>query len=124
MSLFGIIHTAVGIGLAYGTLAGFLNSTEIRVGRGNLSLKHGPVPWKGNKDIPAYAVKQLYCKEKITSSKNGQHTKYTVEAILEGDKRDTLLKDLEEAEQALFIEQQLEEHLGVKDQATPGELPR
>ncbi|MEZ5326002.1 MAG: hypothetical protein R3F19_13205 [Verrucomicrobiales bacterium] len=124
MSLFGIIHTAVGIGVAYGTLAGFMNTTEIKVGRGNLSLRHGPVPWKGNKEIPAHTVKQLYCKEKITNSKNGTHTRYSIEIILEGDKRDTLIKGLEEAEQALFVEQQLEERLGIKDQATPGELPR
>lgn len=124
MSLFGLIHTAVGIGIAYGTLAGFLNTTEIKMGRGTLILKHGPVPWKGNKDIAAHSIRQLYCKEKITRGKNGTHHRYSVEAVLDTDKRETLVKGLQKAEQALFIEQQLESRLGIQDQATPGELPR
>ncbi|MGK0186123.1 MAG: hypothetical protein ACI9R3_001906 [Verrucomicrobiales bacterium] len=124
MSLFGLIHTAVGIGLAYGTLAGFMNTTEIKVGRGNLTLRHGPIPWKGNKDIASHSVRQLYCKEKISHGKNGPHSRYTVEIVLDSDKRETLVKNLNEAEQALFIEQQIEGHLGIQDQATPGEISR
>ena len=33
-------------------------------------------------------------------------------------------RGLTEAEQALYIEQQLEQFLGIKDEAVPGELPR
>ena len=124
MSLFGLIHTAVGIGLAYGTLAGFLNTTQIKVGRGNLSLRHGPIPWKGNKAIPAHSVRQIYGKEMIKNSKNGTYKRYSVEVVLDTNKRETLVKGLEEAEQALFIEQQVEQHLGIQDRATPGEIPR
>ena len=39
-------------------------------------------------------------------------------------KKQTLLKRLMDADQALFVEQQIERFLGIKDTYVQGELPR
>jgi hypothetical protein len=123
MSLFGLLHTAVGIGVAYGTLAGFVNQTVIRVGQGLLEVQHGPLPWLGNKTLTAHEIKQLYCQEHTHHGKNGTSVTYSVELIRNGE-RETLLKGLNECDQALFVEQELERFLKIEDQPVRGELAR
>src|SRR5262245_23706197 len=44
---FPLIHVGVGLGIAYSTLAGFMNHTWIRVGSGAVDVKLGPLPWTG-----------------------------------------------------------------------------
>jgi len=82
------------------------------------------LPWPGNKSVASYEVKQLFSKEKINHGKNGTHYSYTVQAKMADGRSETLVRGLTEAEQALYIEQQLEQFLGIKDEAVPGELPR
>jgi len=124
MSVFGLLHTAVGIGLAYFTVAGFVNRTVIRAGQGMVEVRHGPLPWPGNKTLTSHQIKQLYSKEKISHGKNGVHYTYKVQAVTEGNHRETLLGGLTEVEQALYIEQQLERFLRIKDEPVPSEIPR
>lgn len=124
MSLFGLLHTAVGIGVAWFTLAGFLNTTTIRARRGLIEITSGPVPCGGNATIPTDDLAQLYCKERISHSKNGTSYSYKVLAVTKANVRKTLLKNLTEADQALFIEQELERFLGIDDRPMPGEIAR
>ncbi|MFT3990550.1 MAG: hypothetical protein QM680_03985 [Luteolibacter sp.] len=121
MGIFGLLHTAVGLGLIYLVLSMFLNVTTVRVWMGRLTVKIGPIPWKGNKDLAAADVVQLYCKEKVTHGKNGSTTKYQVEVITRGNLSETLVADLETYEQALFIEQQIERKLKIADAKVAGE---
>ncbi|MEX0867604.1 MAG: hypothetical protein WD030_09615 [Pirellulales bacterium] len=123
MSLFGVIHTAVGVGLAYSVLTGFLNSTVVRVGRGSIEVKHGPLPWRGNKTILSHDIEQLYCREKISQGKNGASYRYAVLVVQQG-RREVLLKGLENVEQALYIEQEIERFLKINDTPVVGEIPR
>jgi len=126
--LFPICHVAVGVGLTYFMLALFLNSTTIVVSQGLLSVRHGPLPWKGVRDIPIKELDQVYCKEKQHRSRNGSHTTFEVHAIQRGPKPEggslKLLSGLLEAEQALYIEQAIEKHLGIEDRFVGGEMPR
>ena len=122
MSAFGLIHTAVGIGLLYFVIATFCNTTEIRAGSGRLSIRHRPIPWRGNQDIPTPGLKQLFCREKVSRGKNGTSTSYELEAVLDGNTRKTLLKGLNDPNQALYIEQQLEKFLRITDQRVHGEF--
>lgn len=124
MSAFGLIHTAVGLFLIYKVLSMFLNSTAVKVGYDSVEVVIGPVPWKGNKRLPKAEVEQLYCIERISRSKNGTTSAYDVEAVLKGNRRETLVKGLPRHDQALFIEQQLERHLGIKDTPVTGEYGR
>ena len=67
---------------------------------------------------------QLYCRRKVRNSKNGQSYTYRVELRRADGARDVLLKGLEDEDEALYIEQQLEAHLGIEDQVVAGELAR
>lgn len=124
MSLFGLLHTAVGVGLAYFTVAGFLNRTVIRARRGTIEITSGPVPWRGNKTISTDNLRQLYCQEQTRRTKNGTQQSYQVHAVIEGNVKQTLLKGLGTADQALYIEQRLEQFLDIEDRSVRGEIPR
>jgi hypothetical protein len=123
MLLFPILHVAVGVGLTYFVLCGFFNTTTIRVAGGELSVRHGPFPWYGNHRLFSSEVNQLYCTEKEHRGKHGRRS-YTYNVALKthaGDKVD-LVTHLEELDHALFIEQQLERHLQIRDERVPGEV--
>lgn len=124
--VFPIAHVAVGVGLTYFVLAGFLNSTVIRVADGVLSVRHGPVPWRGNLDLPIDGIEQIYCQNKLSTSRHDNgHTStsmsYEVHAVVAGQKR-MLLSGLQAADQAWFVEQSLERFLNIEDRAVPGEM--
>ncbi|OGG55453.1 MAG: hypothetical protein A3F84_14975 [Candidatus Handelsmanbacteria bacterium RIFCSPLOWO2_12_FULL_64_10] len=121
--LFPIIHVAVGVGLTYSVLAGYLNKTRIQVTPRSLEIEHGPLPWPG-KRLEASYVKQLYCKERIQHSRNSTSYSYELRAVTHdgGDRK--LLKGLEEAEQALYLEQEIEKFLRIEDRPIRGELER
>ncbi len=124
MSLFGLLHTAVGLGLGYYVLAGFLNRTTIWVEPDRLLIRHHPLPWFSNRDLNAADVEQLYSKEVIKHTKNGTRTVYQVHGIFGDGKKQKLLDRLTEPEQALYIEQEIESYLRLRDKRVPGELPR
>lgn len=124
MSLFALIHTGVGIFLIYYVLASFLNTTTIKVSTDTLSIHSGPLPWPGNKIIDPQSLKQLYCKEKVSHGKNGPSYSYSIEAVLHDLQHETLIKSLPSSDQALFLEQQIEQHLQIRDTPVEGEYGR
>ena len=124
MSLFGIIHTAVGIGLAYTVVAMFINSTAIRCQSGTIQIQHGPLPWKGNKTLNTADLQQLYVTKKVSHGKNGTSVTYNLEAVLKDNQRETLPKSLTDPDQALFIEQEIEQLLKIHDRPVAGEFDR
>lgn len=124
MSLFGLLHTGIGLFLAYTSIARFVNRTVVRANATKLEVKSGPLPWRGNKSLPSIDIRQLYCTEKITRTKNGISTTYRVEAVLEGNRRAVLVTGLSQADHALFLEQQLERHLKIADVPVKGEYGR
>ena len=122
MSAFGIIHTAIGIGLIYNIFAGFLNITEIRIAQGILSIQHKPLPWPGNKSVQSNDIDQIYCKEHVRRNKGNYTYTYQVVVRLKSGIHEKLLKSLPKPEQALFIEQELEKYLEIRDEAVSGEF--
>lgn len=52
MAAFGTIHLAVGVGLTYFLICGFMNSTHIGISFREISVSHEPLPWPGRKTIP------------------------------------------------------------------------
>ena len=129
MIVFPIAHVAIGVGLTYFTIAGFVNKTIIRTGGGQLTVRHGPLPWPGNRMISTDEVDQLYCTEHISRNSNNNNnnnnsTSYRVNATLRDGTKAKLLSGLTEADQALYIEQKLEAHLNIEDRPVGGELPK
>ncbi|MBI2901727.1 MAG: hypothetical protein HYY17_16200 [Planctomycetes bacterium] len=124
MFVFPIAHVAVGVGLAYFTAAGLLNRTRLEVSRGLLRIVHEPLPWTGGKVLRAGDLRQFFCREHRHSGKHGPYLRYSVNAVNVTGAVVPILEKLEQAEQALFVEQRIEEHLGIRDRPVPGELPR
>jgi hypothetical protein len=122
--VFPIVHLAVGVGLTYFTLAGFLNTTTIQVAMDELTIQHGPLPWFGNHRLSVHDLDQLYSQQEMNRNRNGVSYSYKVNAVTKGNRKITLVSGLTEADQALFIEQQLENYMRIKDRPVPGELPR
>ncbi len=125
MIVFPVAHVAVGVGLTYFTIAGFLNRTVVRVANGRLTVRHGPMPWFGNHTLPDGEIEQLYCTEHVSRSRNsGPSITYRVNAALRNGGKLKLLSGLNEVDQALFIEEKLEHHLGIRDRPVRGEIRR
>lgn len=118
------LHLAVGVGMAYFTLCSFLNRTAVLLEGDRLKVVHAPLPWPGARNLAAADLDQLYCREQVTRGKNGTTVTYEVHAALRGGGTVRLLSGLESPEQALFVEQQLEARLGIRDRPVEGELAR
>ena len=121
MAAAGSLHAAVGLGLSYYVLAGYLNSTLVAVNRENLIIFHQPLPWPGTKTLKSSAVSQLYCRSVRSSSRSGTLS-YEVRALLSDGTDVKLLSGLIEDRQALFIEQEVERYLRIEDRSVNGEL--
>jgi len=56
MVVFPLLHVVVGIGLTYFTLALYLNRSVLEVRDGRLTIRHGPLPWPGNRNLDTSGV--------------------------------------------------------------------
>lgn len=124
MSVFGLLHTGVGVFLAYWVAAKLMNRTTIYVSKDWIQVRLGPIPWSGRQDLEREGIRQLFCKEKVKRGKNGTTETYQIEVVLGGNLRKTLVKGLESADQAIFVEQQIEKYLGLADVPVDGEHGR
>ena len=119
--VFPIVHLAVGIGLTYSTLCGFINRTVLEVSRDELAVWFEPLPWLGEKTLKTADLKQLYCKEKVTRGENSTTSQYQLYAVTRDDKEIQLLSSLDSPDVALFFEQQIEGWLKISDRPVVGE---
>jgi hypothetical protein len=124
MVVFPLAHVAVGIGITYSTIAGFINRTVLEVSRDEIGVWFEPLPWLGEKTLKTKEVKQFYCKEKVVQSKNGVQTQYELHVVTASNQQVKLLGNLDNPETALFFEQQLERWLKIADRPVSGEMGR
>lgn len=120
--LFPLIHVAAGLVIAYATLAGFVNRTTFAIERDHLTVRHGPLPWRGNLDVSTLQLEQLFCTQKISRGRNGTTLRYNVEGLTKDGRHLKVVSGLDTREQALFIEQTLERHLGIKNRRVRSEM--
>jgi hypothetical protein len=123
-ALFPLLHVGIGLWIAYFTLAGLFNTSTITVHDETLSVRHGPLPWRGVPAVPAARITQLYCKQRIHHGKNGTTTTYEVWIARDEGGALKLVSGLDDPDQALFVEQRVEKALGLSNLPMPGELPR
>jgi hypothetical protein len=110
--VFPIFHVAVGIGLSYTVIAGFLNKSYIGVTNDGLYIRHRPIPWPGNMSLPTESLKELYVERSYTQSTSNRAPQqmYSLNAVVEDGKTRKVLGGLELAE-ARFCVQTLSEWL-------------
>ncbi len=122
MVVFPIVHVAVGVGLTYSTLAGFINRTTLRLDGQKFIVQYDPLPWYGEVKVPVDELDQLYCKESHTSSDSGSHYSYQLCALLKDGRKLDLVKNLESPDLAAYLEQQIETWLRIPDREVAGEM--
>jgi hypothetical protein len=121
MIVFPICHVGVGVGLTYWVLCGYLNRTRITLSAGELLVRHGPLPWFGNRLLQNDQIRQLYCEEQFQRSCSANSRQFQLSAMLADNTRITLIKGLASPGEARFLESALEQRLKISPQRVPGE---
>ena len=75
-------------------------------------VRHGPLPWIGNKKLDTCDLKQFYVK-KCSFLKRNIPT-YEIHAITRNDKNIKLIGGIPSSEQALDIEREVRKYLGIE----------
>ncbi len=124
--VFPLAHVAVGVGLTYYTLCLFFNKTFIAADDETLRIRHAPLPWPGNKEIPSSEIVQIYVRENTVQGKNGTRYTYELRCILKNDQDIKLLTEKEMglasgASKAKLLERKIEDYLKIQDYAVEGE---
>ncbi len=122
MFVFPLLHLGVGIGLTYTALAGFYNSTAITAGQGKLTIQHGPLPWPGNRTLPATDITQLYSEQRMVQARNGAHPRFQLSVVTRENRKIRLIANMDEPDEVRFLERTLEEHLGIHNRPVEGEM--
>jgi hypothetical protein len=120
--LFSLLNASIILGAHYVLMICFINTTVISVTSNVISVKDKPLPIWGNKRVASKDVLQLYCKKENVWNKFYFSTAFSVEAVMDGKRNVTLLFNLEQAEQALFVEQEIEKFLNIEDKPIKGEF--
>ncbi len=107
--LFPILHVAVGVGLTYTVVATILNKTQILVDGDTLHIRHRPILWGGNHDLPLAEIRGFELDRK--HARNSSAT-YSIGVQRANGSRVDLLTGLG-VDQASYIAFCLAEHLNV-----------
>lgn len=124
--LFTSLHLAVGLGLIYYLARIFLNTSKISVNSRLIRLETGPlrVPWYQPREISRGDLRQLYVTKYVTSRTNGRpNYAYALYAVLHNGQKIKLLGQMN-LETQLYLEQEIEKFLGIRDASVPDEVPK
>ena len=98
----------------YGWLAYLVNRTTVRVDTARVSVRHGPLPWLGAKDVAKADIDGVVSERVINDSSDSSDGTifqpreiYLVKLMLKSGKTLSLVTGLRAPDQALFIEQQI-----------------
>jgi hypothetical protein len=122
--VFPVLHLAAGIILVYGTLASFLNTTTITIDRSWLRVRTGPVPAARAVNLPAGAVKQLFCEKKVSRPGRTPMTRYSLVALMNDGRRTRVIAEVASPDLPLFLEEHAEAWMKIADEPVAGELAR
>lgn len=104
----------------YGLIAAFFNHTDIHVTASQLEIRFRPIPWRGERTISKSEIIQLFVREKVNKDSYGRISKsYEIHWIDSRNQRQPLVRGLR-VHEALYLENRLEEILGIEDQPVSG----
>jgi len=124
--LFPIGHVAAGVVITYSALSKLLNHTVLTCvrgasGKGVMKVRHGPMPWFPQPTIPTQDLEQLYVERKVSHRKNSTTVTWNVLAVTRDHSGLPLIKGLDTLQEALWLEQEIEEVLDIRDRPVAGE---
>lgn len=103
--------------LTYAGIALFVNRTTVTVDRNRLSVRNGPLPWWGRRELASKDVLRLYCRQVAAVDPDdnpftGSRTvSFLVDVATKEGKRLVLLSSLSAIEQARYIQRRIAQHL-------------
>lgn len=121
-ALFPLLHVAVGAVITYSGLANVLNATTLAVSHGTFTITHAPIPWRAPTPFHTWELQQLYTKQHVSHGKNSTTTTYSLDAVMQDGRTRRLVSGLESADQGRFLEQRLEQYIGIIDSNVIGEV--
>jgi hypothetical protein len=99
--------------LAYWTLAGLFNSTEVSVTRGALSVHHGPVPWWGTRRYAPGALKSVEVRARRGADPRiVSEIRYELWARDNGDVVQRIVGGLASPDAVDWLQEEIEQRLG------------
>lgn len=110
MIVFPVAHLAVGVGLTYSTLAGFLNQTTIELTPTELLVRHGPLPWINNRSLLAGDVASLFCQPAARQKNAAPTLAMELWAVLRAGHR-LKLASFTDPEDARYVQRLLEQRM-------------
>jgi hypothetical protein len=114
---------ACGLPFAYCGVAALLNRTVIRLDDSELTLRHVPLPWPGNRSFPRKEVRRVCFDARSAIVSGSVIYCYSVLLVTDEGKTVVLLQIMHDRDVALFIVQQLQEWLRVRpDQVAPNRI--
>ena len=116
----------LGIAFAYGVVAIWINHTRIDLDANTLSIRRGPLPWRGRLvTVTTSTLQQLYVEEYVSHEENDDPVKaFRVMARLTDGREVLIDRGMRIYDHARALEQWLEERLQIVDQPVAGEVPR
>ena len=128
MVLFFLIpFYAVGIGMAWYVLAGFLNETSIHVAKDGIATDYKPIPMIGSKrhNVRRDDIDQVYCRRRVAYSSNDVPVHvYDFHYVKTSGDDIEFIKGLDSLNKAVFIEQTIERIYEIGDRTVEGEYGR
>lgn len=118
--LCALLHFGVPLAFLYMSLAQLINRTEIRVDRRQMMIWNGPLPFTRNRTIEVTRINQLYCG--MENGGEDSSVTYGVYLVMKGGDRQPLCKGMRAQAQAQYIEQAIEQHLGIANRPVVGEI--
>ncbi|MDX1942351.1 MAG: hypothetical protein SFU99_17435 [Saprospiraceae bacterium] len=115
------LHIIVSIYLLYISLCNLLNETTIEVNQKDMNIRVHPIPCIGNRQIPRNSIKQLFIHQVESAYKGHAVYDYQVILLTINYKRINLTHKLNDIKDAQFIEQKIEQYLGIENDLVAGE---
>jgi len=122
MKVFPILHVAVGASLTYFVVASLINRTTLLFGLGQFQVKHGPLPWPGNRIGSADEIDQLYVTTYTQGRNRSSQFVYAVMVRMKDGEKFKLVSGFDDLDKAIYLEQTIEEFLGIIDRRMPEEV--
>ena len=122
MVLFPIGHVAAGVVVTYLAITNIVNRTRLSVTPESLKVRHFPLPFWPAPTVPVAEIEQLFITREVSHNKNGTSVTYELRAITRDHASLKLLKGFDDIEPLLWLEQELERVLDIRDRPVAGEF--
>jgi hypothetical protein len=119
--LFTLSYVVVAALAAYFIMAFLFNKTIVQVNQKEVTVRHRPIPYWGQKTVRAAEIKQLRTKETVSRLLYGSRVSYEVHALTHSGDEVKILSEIRSNEQVMLLAQEIEKDLGIKDAVAGGE---